>query len=95
MCEKVYEIEHIQLNVTCKDILLFKKTEIEADIPFVNIIIFYGKSFLYKCKMEKIHANLEMYAKYMTFKLDIICNTKCVYKTEYLKVKHFVQCMLN
>ena len=79
------------LNVTCKDILLCKKTEIEADFPFVNILIFYGKSFLYKCKMEKVHANLEMYAKYMTFKLDIICNTNCDYKMDYLKVKLFVQ----
>ena len=73
--------EHILLHVTCKDILLCKKTEIEDDFSFVNILILYGKSYLYKWKMEKVHASVEIYVQYMTFKLDMLSNTN----SEFIK----------
>lgn len=92
--DKFYEREHIRINITCKDILLYINFEKESTNVLVNILILYGKLYLYKCKMEKVNPDIHMYAKYVAFKLAAICQVTHRYKNEYAQLNEFVNSLL-
>ena len=92
--EKYYEKKHIQVNANCTDILLYYNLDKVQQDVIVNILILYGKYYIYKCKMEMMNPEIGMYAKYMAFKLSIVCMTTCKYKNEYLELYEFVKSLL-
>ena len=89
--EKLNIFQNVEINPTCKDVILYVDTgNINQDIV-VNIICLYGKKYVYICKLEKEIPTVEMYAKYMMAKLTVLCNTTCNYGNEYKMVYDFIK----
>ena len=56
----------VMIELTCKDVLLYKANDNENVYKLINIIILYGKSFIYKCKMQCIIPSLISFVNYVT-----------------------------
>ena len=61
----------MRIELTCKDVLLYKAIDNENVYNLINIIILYGKSFIHKCKMQCIIPSLISFVKYMIAKIRI------------------------
>ena len=79
-----------------KDILLGMEFQTSIhEIP-VNILLLYGKKYVYLCKLQKESPNLEGFFNYMCCKCISISNTRSVLKTSYEEILTFIlSCKLD
>ena len=80
----------IDVSVNCEDILLQYNKSNDFDNIVVNILILYGKKYIYYCKMNNVQVNLVSFARYMTRHLCTLRNVKFNYKEQYLHVENFI-----
>ncbi len=81
----------MRIELTCKDVLLYKATDNEDMFKLINIIILYGKSFIYKCKMQLIIPSLMSFVNYMIAKIRILRSlTHKILGKEYLQLYEFI-----
>ena len=82
------------VTIECRDILLYYKNDKNDDAKcciMINLLILYGKMYVYKCKMENIEPQMLSFLTYMTFKLTIFEQVTCKYKEEYLQLLDFIK----
>ena len=80
----------VRIELTCKDVLLYKADDNENVYKLITIIILYGKSFIY-CKMQCIIPSLISFVNYMTAKIRILRSLNHnILGNEYLQLYEFI-----
>ena len=81
----------VRIELTCKDVLLFTAIDNENVYKLINIIILYGKSYIYKSKMQCIIPSLISFVKYMIAKIRILRSLNHnILGNEYLQLYEFI-----
>ena len=82
------------ISVTCQDVLLMYEKENDFDNNNINILILYGKRFIYDCKLKRCEVSLNNFTKYFYSKLCLLQNVNCKNKVSFVFLKGFIEHMM-
>ena len=86
------QMKKVNISISCKDIVLyFTNTDYKDEETCVNILILYGKSYLYTCKMAKQEPNILGFTRQMTLNLKILNCIQCKCKEELAQIVQLIQ----
>ena len=91
LMDKYNECFSLSIKITCKDIILIYKGENELFTQLLNLLMLYGKKYLYKCKLKNSCVNLMNFLKYLQSVLLTIDFVKKTEEEKYAYLEQFVR----